>query len=251
MPSFPSDTLTAVYREAIRGDTAASAASAASSPDVESWAAERPSAAARYAPWRNDREVTNHVGEIGVMSRLAYELRERDKAMAAGRQGEEEDHDHGERGGHSHHHHHHPVRRGVTGAVSSSSSSSFERAADGRTAANRVVSSLEEYRARLRRTGARPQRTRRQDDGGRGRTPRHSGVQVELLSLYRQMLREVDRMTDPDTRKNLRTYIRAEFDKNVSVPRKHIAKIEWCMNTAKRKLEDLQRMSSTTKFYMR
>ncbi|GET87833.1 hypothetical protein, conserved [Leishmania tarentolae] len=80
--------------------------------------------------------------------------------------------------------------------------------------------------------------------------PRRSGVQSEILSVYRGMLREVSRMHDADTRRNLSAYIRQEYEKQRDIPRKNIMKIEWRLNYGKRKLEELQAMSKHTKFTM-
>ncbi|KAG5503697.1 hypothetical protein JIQ42_05920 [Leishmania sp. Namibia] len=77
---------------------------------------------------------------------------------------------------------------------------------------------------------------------------RRSGVQAEILSVYRNMLREVARMQDTDTRRDLSAYIRQEYDKQRDIPRKNIMKIEWKLNYSKRKLEELQAMSKHTKF---
>ncbi|KAG5481089.1 hypothetical protein LSCM1_06767 [Leishmania martiniquensis] len=79
-------------------------------------------------------------------------------------------------------------------------------------------------------------------------SPRRSGVQTEILSVYRSMLREVARMQDADTRRHLLAYIRQEYDKQRGIPRKEIMKIEWRLNYSKRKLEDLQAMDRHTKF---
>lgn len=83
------------------------------------------------------------------------------------------------------------------------------------------------------------------------RAKRHSGVQREVLGLYRQMLRESCKLRDAESAANLRRYIRAEFDKQKDVPRRDIMKIEWSINHAKRKLEDLQAMGPSTKFHVR
>ncbi|CAM38104.2 conserved hypothetical protein [Leishmania braziliensis MHOM/BR/75/M2904] len=81
-------------------------------------------------------------------------------------------------------------------------------------------------------------------------SPRRSGVQVEILSVYRSMLREVSRIQDADTRRNLSAYIREEYDKQRDIPRKNIMKIEWKLNYSKRKLDELRAMGKDTKFTM-
>lgn len=75
-----------------------------------------------------------------------------------------------------------------------------------------------------------------------------SGVQREIIGVFRAMLREVRRMKDPSTRIALQSYIRSEFDRQRAVSRQHIMKIEWHLHYGKRKLEDLQAMDADTKF---
>lgn len=123
----------------------------------------------------------------------------------------------------------------------------------------RVITSVEEFRSRPHGSST---RSSSPNAGGGSNSisgvgvkgssaPRYSGVQREILSLYRELLRETRRMQDADTQSNMRRYMRQEFDKDAAVPRKHIAKIEWCLNTGKRKLEELQRMGANTKFAVR
>ncbi|KEG15145.1 hypothetical protein DQ04_00171090 [Trypanosoma grayi] len=83
---------------------------------------------------------------------------------------------------------------------------------------------------------------------GMRRAPRRSGVQLEILGLYRDLLRETRRMEDPQTRENLRRFIRAEFSANSDIPRKFVTRIEWQLHHGRNKLEELRGMRSDTKF---
>ncbi|RNF11249.1 hypothetical protein TraAM80_01037 [Trypanosoma rangeli] len=84
--------------------------------------------------------------------------------------------------------------------------------------------------------------------GVKHRPQRRSGVQVEILNLYRDMLRASQRMEDPQTRKNMRDFIRAEFDRNRDIPCKFITRIEWQLHHGQNKLEELRAMRPDTKF---
>lgn len=229
LPSFPSDTLTKVYRDAMRGDAEATP---------------RPSTSLLkdYEPWSNKVEVTSHVGGIGTMNpaafkRLQPEVDEHHDGY---------DHGHGAADGREHSHRsgarHRPISRHRRQSISIS-------AATAESLNTEVITSVQTLHAR-KLLG-----TEKAGEASSGRQaswrPRHSGVQREMIYLYRSLLRETNRMDDIDTRVNLRRYIRAEFNKYVDVPRKHIVKIEWCINYGKRKLEELKGMSSRTKFSMR
>ncbi|KAF8282030.1 hypothetical protein BCY84_18823 [Trypanosoma cruzi cruzi] len=82
------------------------------------------------------------------------------------------------------------------------------------------------------------------------RSQRRSGVQVDILNLYRDMLRALQRLEDPRTRKDLRKFIRSEFDSNRDIPRRCITRIEWHLHHGKNKLEELRTMRPDTKFFL-
>ncbi|CCW64940.1 unnamed protein product [Phytomonas sp. EM1] len=290
LPSFPSDTLPKVYHEAVRGsipsgqvDQRRSAAAGLGEPYTSpSSAVLGLGGAVLYSEWSNPREVTSHVGELGVMSQRAAQLREKEQRLGdAGADGEREvvydghpiadvnegTHSHGEHHDHSARHTRH-IRESRTAV---SSTDSFP-SAHGSTFASSdemplvqkpdIITSLEQFRALKQQSRRKVSRSGSgaatggadvaagvsQATGARKAGPRYSGVQLQILNLYRRMLKEVFRMRDAETRFNLQKYIRSEFDQNVNVPRKHVAKIEWCINTGRRKLEELQLMNPNTKF---
>jgi hypothetical protein len=217
------------------GNTTAAAASSSATPSPSS-------------------NVTNHVGNIGVMSAAATPLSEWMEELR--HQDDHHDHDHDHEG----HRHSHSTISSVP-SVSQLKHTRIARRPTGADAAAPAAAPPamddEAIRARLRAhmfAGKKGSRKREERAGttaaASAAIPRHSGVQVEILRMYRSMLREVRRMDDLDTRRNLTAYIRSEFDKHRDVPRKNILKIEWQLNYGKRKLEDLQAMSPHTKFTM-
>nr|CCC94321.1 conserved hypothetical protein [Trypanosoma congolense IL3000] len=78
--------------------------------------------------------------------------------------------------------------------------------------------------------------------------PRRSGVQNEILQLYRELLRETRRLNDPQTQVCLRRFIRSEFDRNIAIPRKFVTRIEWQIHYGKNKLEELRSMGPDSRF---
>ena len=92
--------------------------------------------------------------------------------------------------------------------------------------------------------------TKQSGDGGGGssKLPRMSGLQLEILGLYRSCVKAANRLEDPKSKMNLRRFIRAEFDKQRSIPRRMVTKIEWQMHYGRTKLEDLKAMKPNTKF---
>ncbi|RAL08687.1 succinate dehydrogenase assembly factor 1 [Aspergillus homomorphus CBS 101889] len=65
---------------------------------------------------------------------------------------------------------------------------------------------------------------------------RLSGLQREVLSLYRKCLREI-RKKPAETRENFRVYARAEFQKQVTVSKKDFTAIEYLLRKGQRQLE--------------
>lgn len=80
--------------------------------------------------------------------------------------------------------------------------------------------------------------------------PRRSGLQWEVLGLYRKLQKAANTKDDPATRQNLRSAIRDEFKKEASLPRRNVNKIEWCMNRARVKLEEINAMKPGIRFAM-
>ncbi|CCW69603.1 unnamed protein product [Phytomonas sp. Hart1] len=273
LPNFPSDILSKVYHEAVRkgkvNQQGGEATGLEGSQSLSSSAGLGLGGAVWYSEWRNTREVTNHVGELGVMSPRAAQLREKegeekgtglDKEDEVAREVHPTEDVHESSPGLDAH----PIpklKEAVPPTGSFSSTHSSTPASSDRVPMLRkpdIITSLEQFRA------LKWQARQKVPPWGRNAAvgvskgivsskmrPRHSGVQLQILNLYRRMLKEAFRMHDADTRSNLQTYIRSEFDKNVDVSRKHVAKIEWCINTGKRKLEDLQLMNPNTKFCMK
>jgi succinate dehydrogenase assembly factor 1 len=64
---------------------------------------------------------------------------------------------------------------------------------------------------------------------------RHSKVQVQVLSLYREFMRL------SKTQPGLRDYVRSEFKKNAVIPRTNTLQIEQCYRRGLRQLEMLKR----------
>ncbi|KAK7196968.1 Complex 1 protein (LYR family)/Complex1 LYR-like [Novymonas esmeraldas] len=253
--NFPFDTLTRVYRDAVyvpqerhRGNPMY--------PERDGAAAAAPTASPHVS------DVTNHVGGIGVMSPVATRLSD----WLAREQQEQQEQQQEQQQQQT------PVSAaaaegGSSGAGGCASSSSGGGRASAIARPRRVTAAAaspsahdqptdEAVRQRLRAHLFTEGSTRR---GGAGRAgtdlsnthtavPRHSGVQVEILSVYRRMLRQVARLQDAETRRGLAAHIRAEYEKQRDVPRKNILRIEWQLNYARRKLEDLEAMGTDTKF---
>jgi succinate dehydrogenase assembly factor 1 len=74
---------------------------------------------------------------------------------------------------------------------------------------------------------------------------RHSGLQLQVLALYRTILAAV-REKPKESQPAFKALIRAEFDKNLQVKRTDIAAIEFLMRQAKKRLEVLKRKETTS-----
>ncbi|KAH7132055.1 complex 1 protein-domain-containing protein [Dendryphion nanum] len=68
---------------------------------------------------------------------------------------------------------------------------------------------------------------------------KYSGLQRDVLSLYRQCLRAV-REKPSDTRGNFRDFARSEFRQHASVNKKDFSTIEYLLRNGRRKLETYQ-----------
>ncbi|AYU78049.1 hypothetical protein, conserved [Leishmania donovani] len=209
-----------------------------------------PSQAALVAP-SSSSDVTNHVGNIGVMSSVATKLSDR-MAQQHHQKKLQTDED----GGTDHAFAKASCATPIAGRSVVSSSSSPAHSAAAATTEESYVDD-EAIRRRLRAhlfsnkmQSGQPCTAPSTPVATASASPRRSGVQAEILSVYRSMLREVSRMQDADTRRSLSAYIRQEYDKQRDIPRKNITKIEWRLNYGKRKLEELQAMSKHTKFTM-
>ncbi|KAL7701093.1 Complex 1 protein (LYR family) [Lotmaria passim] len=263
--NFPFDTLTKVYRDTMYGNHARYKGNPMH-PERGQHTATTP------VPPSPRSDVTNHVGNIGVMSAAATPLSQWIAELRHPHHPEQQDGDHNHDQDHDEHQHSHG---GPSSALSSSRSSEHTRIVRNARAMPEVHGSGsgngsigggdvlvtattmndEAMRERLRThlfSAKKAGKTRgaHSSSAAAAAAPRHSGVQIEVLNLYRSMLREVRKMDDAETRRNLTAFIRSEYDKHRDVPRKDILKIEWQINYGKRKLEDLQAMGKNTKFTM-
>jgi hypothetical protein len=85
---------------------------------------------------------------------------------------------------------------------------------------------------------------------GRHRSDRKrlSGIQQEVLVLYRNLLRETRKFEDPESRHNLAQRVREEFKEDSKIPRKLLAKVEWKLHYGRNKLEDIKAMRPNSRF---
>ncbi|KAH9998883.1 complex 1 protein-domain-containing protein [Xylariaceae sp. FL0662B] len=65
---------------------------------------------------------------------------------------------------------------------------------------------------------------------------RLSGLQKEVLSLYRNCLR-ASRKKPPESRPNFESFLRSEFSKNIKVDKRDFAAIEFLLRKGRRQLE--------------
>ncbi|KAJ5894403.1 hypothetical protein N7495_006094 [Penicillium taxi] len=65
---------------------------------------------------------------------------------------------------------------------------------------------------------------------------RLSGLQRDVLSLYRQCLREIQKKP-VESRDNFKSYARAEFEKYLSVNKKDFNTVEYLLRKGNRQLE--------------
>ncbi|EYE93493.1 succinate dehydrogenase assembly factor 1 [Aspergillus ruber CBS 135680] len=65
---------------------------------------------------------------------------------------------------------------------------------------------------------------------------RLSGLQRDVLSLYRKCLREI-RKKPVESRDNFKAYTRAEFQKNIFIGKKDFTAIEYFLRKGQRQLE--------------
>ncbi|KAI9189969.1 hypothetical protein H9P43_001402 [Blastocladiella emersonii ATCC 22665] len=66
--------------------------------------------------------------------------------------------------------------------------------------------------------------------------PRHSGLQLEVIKLYKQCM-QVARSKPAEHRANWERFVRAEFAKNRHISPKDFATIEYLARTGKRRLD--------------
>lgn len=66
--------------------------------------------------------------------------------------------------------------------------------------------------------------------------PRLSGLQKDVLSLYRSCLRAA-RQKPADTRPNFEAFARREFEKNINMNKKDFGTIEFLLRKGNRQLE--------------
>lgn len=65
---------------------------------------------------------------------------------------------------------------------------------------------------------------------------RLSGLQKEVVSLYRSCLRE-SRKKPKATRHNFEVFARSEFDKNLSIDKRDFAAVEFLLRKGRRQLD--------------
>ncbi|EGR47775.1 uncharacterized protein TRIREDRAFT_108481 [Trichoderma reesei QM6a] len=65
---------------------------------------------------------------------------------------------------------------------------------------------------------------------------RLSGLQKEVLALYRQCLREC-RKKPQDTRAHFEKFVRAEFSRNITIEKRDFAAIEFLLRKGHRQLD--------------
>ncbi|KAG5932044.1 hypothetical protein E4U53_001514 [Claviceps sorghi] len=65
---------------------------------------------------------------------------------------------------------------------------------------------------------------------------RHSGLQKEVLTLYRQCLRE-SRKKPASTRAHFEQFARTEFSRNLSLDKRDFAAIEFLLRKGRRQLD--------------
>ncbi|KAG8164790.1 hypothetical protein KVR01_005065 [Diaporthe batatas] len=65
---------------------------------------------------------------------------------------------------------------------------------------------------------------------------RLSGLQKEVLGLYRQCLRETRKKPDA-SRKHFQAFARSEFNKNLAIEKRDFAAIEFLLRKGRRQLE--------------
>lgn len=66
--------------------------------------------------------------------------------------------------------------------------------------------------------------------------PRLSGLQKDVVSLYRRCLRAA-RLKPSETRPTFETFARREFDKNINMDKKDFGTIEFLLRKGNRQLE--------------
>ncbi|TLD10970.1 hypothetical protein PgNI_06278 [Pyricularia grisea] len=70
---------------------------------------------------------------------------------------------------------------------------------------------------------------------------RLSGLQKEVLSLYRSTLREIRKKPEQrrfkTTRQHFRDFARAEFDRNLAIDKRDFAAVEYLLRKGRRQLE--------------
>lgn len=77
---------------------------------------------------------------------------------------------------------------------------------------------------------------------------KYSGVQREMLMLYRSFLKSIAVLHDAPTRQILCSHVREKFNEGAAIPRRKIDIIEWKLNYGKRKLEELNAIGRDSTF---
>lgn len=93
-----------------------------------------------------------------------------------------------------------------------------------------------------------PQTDRKVPTRASTETRRLSGVQLEVLRLYRHFMKAAQQKQDESTRTGLKKYIKEQFRLNQRIPRYDVQRVEWHLHFGKRKLEELLAAKPTMRF---
>eukprot|EP01012_Entosiphon_sulcatum_P020980 TRINITY_DN25805_c0_g1_i1.p2 TRINITY_DN25805_c0_g1~~TRINITY_DN25805_c0_g1_i1.p2 ORF type:complete len:100 (+),score=20.62 TRINITY_DN25805_c0_g1_i1:62-361(+) len=79
-------------------------------------------------------------------------------------------------------------------------------------------------------------------------TPRRSGIQTDVLTLYRRCLRAANRKNDEQSRRDLKVYIRQQFEANRDIPRTSFDIIDYHVYFGRQQLDMLLKTKPEDKF---
>lgn len=223
-------------------------ASSSSTPPLEGWRS-----LAHYPPWTNADAPSNHVGERGVMATVLRQEEGRqllEEIQREKREREMQKTDHAP----SHETAAQGLGRMVSAPIASSNgwdaamSTSWKTAQEASRSAALSNETISHHSSppnpRLPHGSPVPTSSRRH---GHRAFP-YSGVQREVLSLYRAFLKSIKGLQDDETRENLRVHAREKFNEGAALPKRKIDVIEWRINYGKRKLEELDRLGKQSTF---
>lgn len=232
-----------VCRSCFTSCTPALASSSSPSPPLEGWRS-----LAHYPPWTNTDAPSNHAGERGVMASVLRQEEGRQLLEEIQREKKEREMEK------KHHSSSHDALPQGLGSMASARPASFHgwdtaMAATWNTAQEASLSTAPSsvplpfspsslHASSAPFSGRRPGR----------RAVQYSGVQREILSLYRAFLKSIKGLQDEETRENLRVHVREKFSEGAALPKRKRDVIEWRLNYGKRKLEELDRLGKHSTF---